>query len=120
MMGRYGIDKLFYFLFAVYFVLSLINSFVSSWIIYLISLTLMFIMFFRVFSKNIYKRQRENAKFETLYYKVKNKLKIRKYDPYHVFRKCPKCKTTLRLPRRNGKHTVCCPKCKTDFKVRIL
>ena len=120
MMGRYGIDGLFYFLFAIYFILSIVNTFANSFIIYLISLLLLFVMFFRVLSRNIYKRQRENAKFLSVYNKVKTKLKIRKYDPYHVFRKCPKCKTTLRLPRRNGKHTVCCPKCKTDFKVRIL
>lgn len=120
MMGRYGIDGLFYFFFALYFILSMVNAFANSLIIYLLSLVLLFVMFFRVFSRNIYKRQRENVKFLSIYNKVKRKLKIRKYDPYHVFRKCPKCKTTLRLPRRNGKHTVCCPKCKTDFKVRIL
>ena len=45
----------------------------------------------------------------------KNKFKDRKT---HVYRKCPKCKAVLRLPKAKGKHTVVCPRCKNRFEVR--
>ena len=37
----------------------------------------------------------------------------------HVFRKCPACKSVLRLPRQKGKHTVRCPRCQHRFDVKI-
>ena len=37
----------------------------------------------------------------------------------HVFRKCPHCKKTLRLPRVPGDHFVNCPLCHTHFSVHV-
>ena len=36
---------------------------------------------------------------------------------YHIFRQCPYCSATLRLPRQKGKHTVKCPRCSKSFGV---
>lgn len=119
MYGRYGIDELFYGLFAVYLVLSITNAFLESSIVYLMGLAVIVYMFFRVFSRNIAARRRENDKFKPLWLKIKRLFTPKPYDPYHVFKKCPFCKTKLRLPRKAGKHTVCCPRCHRDFNIRV-
>ena len=57
-------------------------------------------MMFRVFSRNIYKRQNENAKFLKIKNKVIEKIKLRKkkwaYRKTHIYRKCPNCKAEIR------------------------
>ena len=127
MYGRYGIDKLYYFYFAIYFILVLIGMLSDIAIIYAItnvaSTALLIYMFFRVFSRNISKRYAENQRFEKHWNKVtgffklqKNKYRDRKT---HVYRKCKHCKAVLRLPKRKGKHTTTCPRCGRLLKVRI-
>ena len=117
--GRNGFDALCFGLLAVYFIISLINTFIESFIVYLIGLGVIIYMFFRALSKNIYKRRKENEWFMGVVLKIKDFLKPAPYDPNFVFKKCPKCKTKLRLPRRSGKHIAVCPKCKNEFKVKI-
>ena len=73
---------------------------------------------FRMFSRNIAKRQKENLTF----LRLRGKFLVpftRLKDREHVYRTCPHCKATVRLPRKKGKHTVCCPKCRKDFNVKI-
>ena len=43
-----------------------------------------------------------------------------KRDPDKKYVKCPKCKSTLRVPRQKGKHTVRCPRCDHRFQIRII
>lgn len=127
MYGRYGIDKLYYFYFAIYFILVLISMATDNAIVYAItniaSTALLIYMFFRVLSRNISKRYAENQKFEKHFNKVtsffklqKNKYRDRKT---HVYRKCKHCKAVLRLPKRKGKHSTTCPRCARILKVRI-
>ncbi|MBR2012897.1 MAG: hypothetical protein IJ995_01600 [Clostridia bacterium] len=121
MAGRYGVDQLGRALLWVYLGLAIVALVVRP--LYYMALALMVWMMFRIFSKNIYKRQSENQKYLRLSGKVrgwfalqKNKFRDRKT---HRYRRCPYCKATLRLPNKKGKHTVCCPKCKKDFQVKI-
>ena len=72
-------------------------------------------IFFRILSKNIAKRRRENEKFTGFFKLWRNKIRDRKT---HVYRRCPSCHVTLRLPKAKGKHTVVCPKCKNRFQVK--
>ena len=72
-------------------------------------------LFFRMFSRNIPARRRENEKFCGFFKLRKNKFRDRKT---HVYRKCPKCKAMLRLPKSKGKHYVVCPRCKNRFEVK--
>lgn len=74
-------------------------------------------MIYRVFSKNINLRKKENK----LYIKLKNKvtkpfinIKRNLNDKHHVYVKCFKCKTTLKLPlpSKIGIKHAKCPKCK--------
>ena len=124
MIGRYGSDDLNKFIFWVYFALIFISLFIKNSIIYALVWLLFFIYMYRSFSKNIYKRQAENRKYLVLRNKVasffrlqKNKFKERKT---HVYKKCVHCKATIRLPRRKGKHVVCCPICRKDFNVNVF
>ena len=123
MMGRYGIDRLYYFLMAVCFILIVINLFLNSLLISLLESALIIYAFYRVMSRNIYKRQQENEKFIKLADRPKkfiNLQKCKKRDKgTHVYRKCPSCKNNLRLPKEKGEHTVVCPCCKHRFNVKI-
>jgi len=116
MKGRYGVDELTKFIVKIYFVLVIINLVINSKVLYLLELILLFIMFYRFLSKKIYKRSNENQ----LFLKIKNNLlkpfkniERNKKDKEHIYKKCYKCKTTLKLPLPNkrGIKKAKCPKC---------
>jgi len=126
MYGRYGIDGLYKFCLFLYllFVLlaSLLRGRLVSGIFYVLSLVFLFIMFFRCFSKNIYKRQKENQRYLAIRNAVTGFFRLtgkRMSDKTHIYRKCPACKSVLRLPKKKGHHTVCCPRCHKDFRVKV-
>lgn len=122
MYGRYGSDTLNKVLTVAYAIIVLVFSIAAFFInspwftlaYILISFTLVFFIFFRIFSRNIAARRRENDKFCGFFKLRKNKLRDRKT---HVYKKCPTCKAVLRLPKSKGKHTVICPRCKNRFSV---
>lgn len=123
MQGRYGVDSFYKFLLWTYVAIVGVNIFVGSKILYFLSLFVFIYMFYRFFSKNVYKRQAENIKYWNLREKVRkgfnlqrNKWKFRKT---HVYRKCPHCKANIKLPKKKGKGICNCPKCKKDFEVRV-
>ena len=123
MAGRYGTDRLYHFLLAICSILIIINIFANSFILSILESALIVYTFYRVMSRNIYKRQQENEKFIKIIDKPKKfinlqKCKVRDRET-HVYRKCPSCKNNLRLPKQKGKHTVVCPCCKNRFDVRI-
>ena len=124
MSGRYGADVLYNASIGVCFLLIVTNMFIRSSIIGIFMWALMILTIFRSFSRNIYKRQKENEKFMkiTKPFIAKGSLTIRRLKEIktHRFRKCKYCKTVLRLPRRTGKHIVKCPTCHKEFEVRIL
>ena len=127
MYGRYGTDTLNKVYLGVYIAVVLIYSIVSLFITdakvnailtacYLLTtLFLIVLIFFRMFSRNVTKRRRENEKFCGFFRLRRNRFRDRKT---HVYRKCPKCRAVLRLPKAKGKHTVVCPRCKERFHVK--
>ncbi len=132
MYGRYGSDTLNNVILGVYaavvlifFVLRLVfqiaipDNKIARLILEIsypiISVALISWVFFRMFSKKIAKRRRENERFCGFFKLRRNKFKDRKT---HVYRKCPDCKAVLRLPKSKGKHTVVCPRCKKRFEVK--
>jgi len=126
--GRYGFDLFGSCLLVTYCILGVIRVFIpnrtASLIIYALMLIIMVYTVFRILSKNIYARQKENAIFQRLFDSVKKELILTK-DRFHdrktkCYRKCPHCKNVLRLPKKKGKHQVCCPHCQTTFDVRVL
>jgi len=123
MYGRYGVDELFKFLFVIYVILVFSNIFLNNVIIDVLKWCILFIMFYRYLSKNIYRRNNENKKFLKLKKKLvspfKNIVRNMK-DKDHVYKKCHKCKKTIRLPlpsKRGIKHAKCphCGKRNTIF-----
>ena len=120
MYGRYGMDTLgrcmliaYIVILFVYTILSIfVNDISFHLITWAISLTLFAVIFSRMFSRKIAKRRRENEKFCGYFKLKKSKFRDRKT---HVYRKCPDCGATLRLPRAKGKHPVVCPRCKNRF-----
>ncbi len=83
--------------------------------IWTITTALLVFAMWRMFSRNIEKRRKENLAFlnlvnrvKTWYYKTKTSAKQRKY--YKVFR-CPQCRQKLRVPRGKGKVSIKCSKC---------
>ena len=123
MYGRNGVDKLCRAILILYFALAVVNIFVNSIIIMAIETALMVYAVFRVLSKNIYRRREENAKYCRFENKVKGLFKLQKNKwrdrKTHIYRKCPNCKNTLRLPRSKGKHTVKCPCCNVRFDIKV-
>lgn len=127
MYGRYGTDTLNKVYLGVYIAVVLIYSVVSLFITdpkasailtacYLLTtLLLIVLIFFRMLSRNVTKRRRENEAFCGFFRLLRNRFRDRKT---HVYRKCPKCRAVLRLPKAKGKHTVVCPRCKERFGVK--
>lgn len=120
--GRYGVDELYKFLLIVFIIIWILNMIFRNPFLYLLWILVCVIMIYRMFSKNIYKRQKENIKYLEFRDKVKGKLKLEKRKwkdrKMYIYRKCPNCKAEIRLPKKKGKHVCTCPNCKKDFNVR--
>lgn len=120
MYGRYGSDQLNMAILIAAVLVSLTNSVLtvflresgvySSIVAPILSVTvygLLIYSFFRMFSRNIYKRQRENRRFTQLWMRLK--------DRNNRYFRCPNCKQTVRVPRGRGKICIRCPKCGEKF-----
>ena len=120
--GRYGIDELYKFLFILFWIIAILSIFIRNPIIYLLEIRMCVFMFYRLLSRNIYKRQSENMKYLKIRDKVKGKITLQKRKwserKTHIYRKCPNCKAEIRLPKKKGKHVCTCPRCKKDFEVK--
>ena len=123
MYGRCGYDDLSSFLMGVCLTLLIANLFLELYFIALIEMALLIYTTFRIMSKNLVKRNAENAKYMSVKRKFDDKFKLIKNKhrdrKTHVYHKCPHCKNTLRLPRIKGKHTVNCPCCHTKFEMKV-
>lgn len=123
MQGRYGSDQLNMALVMAVLLLSLINVFAHSLVIFILEMLIMAFAVYRMLSRRIQTRLRENKAFLSGWGKVKQfftRLKTRRKDrKTHVYMKCPACKAQLRLKRVKGEHGVKCPKCGADFRVKI-
>lgn len=123
MYGRYGFDELYKLSITIYFIIFILNLFIKNIIVTYIELLIIIIIFYRVFSKQINKRQKENNKYLKIrnkiikYFKLKKTIWKDRNTKY--YKKCPKCKTILRLPLKKGKHTVNCPTCHHRFTVKV-
>ncbi len=123
MAGRYGVDEYSRFLNIVALV-SLVLSILFNnglsvffWLLAIISLVW---TYFRMFSRNTYKRRAENNAYLTIRYNMTRKLSGLKQrmqqKRYYRFYKCPKCGITTRVPKGKGKIRITCPKCGEIFQ----
>ena len=124
MVGRYGNpDDLYRFQSGLSLVLIILNIFFHSKIIYVLTLITIIHQMMRFFSKNAEARYKENQVFLRLKKRMSSSLKLLKRRwverKDYRFRRCPACKTVLRLPNKKGTHNVRCPKCGNEFKTKI-
>ncbi len=118
MRGRYGNDSFNRFLMFVALVLVLLSVFGVPFT-YVAGLLCMIYAYFRMFSRNIYKRQAENAVYYRYEYKAKQKIATWKRDmqqrkTHHIYR-CPSCRQKIRIPKGKGRIEIRCPKCSHTF-----
>ena len=122
-------DQLNRALFWLYIVLWLVGSLVSAvlksnvltavfngvmWILFVI-------LFFRMFSRNLYKRRAENQKWVNWLWRIKSNqagAKARHADKEHKYFTCKNCKTICRVPAGKGKIIITCPKCGAKIEAK--
>lgn len=119
MYGRYGVDSLGKCLLGIGIAAAVFTWFSDAWIFPLLSWACIIYTYFRMLSKNIYKRSAENRAYLARTYKLrcffarqKNMLVQRKN--YHIY-KCPSCRQKIRIPRGKGRIEIRCPKCSATF-----
>lgn len=118
MQGRYGNDRLNQFLLIAALVCMVLSIFGPD-IFYMLALAIMVYSYFRMFSRQIYKRAAENQWYLQKEMKVKSFLAGKKKEftqmkTHHIYR-CPNCKQKLRVPRGRGRIEISCRKCGTKF-----
>lgn len=118
MQGRYGNDQFNRFLMIVAMVLLILSVFGLD-LLYFIAIAVMVYAYFRMFSKQIYKRSAENQKYLQYEWKVKAKLQKKKsqmqQSKTHRIYKCPNCKQKIRVPKGRGRIAITCRKCGHEF-----
>jgi len=117
--GAYGTDRLSKTLLVIAAVLLLLSYVTPLGFLYYLAFALVIYCYFRLFSRNIPKRYRENEYFvkhtDGFFNFFKNfSYNISQMKMYHIY-KCPDCKQKIRIPRGKGKIAVRCPKCGKEF-----
>ena len=140
MYGRYGSDQFNKFLMyteLVCFIIAIILNMFSGWgrLFYWLCIACIVYMYFRMFSKNIYKRRKENETYLRISARVRDFFRGRSgkrgtrssgsyggrrgseinYDDMFKIFRCPSCGQRIRVPRGKGRIRITCPKCKIQF-----
>lgn len=118
MMGRYGNDQFNRFLMILAMICLALSLFRVPGV-YLIGILCLVYAYFRMLSRNTYKRSMENNKYLQCEYRVKRwfagiKRDARQRRTHHIY-KCPSCRQKIRIPRGKGKIEIRCPKCGQTF-----
>lgn len=125
MYGRNGIDGFGIFLFILSLIIKNIAYFTINSMLNILSLLIILFMIYRIFSKNLVQRHKENNFFMTYFKKIylwvlaktnlaKERAKVRTTHKIYV---CPKCKRLLKVPRHKGRIEISCP-CSYKFYKR--
>ena len=122
MIGRNGNDQLNLFLLisgAALLVLGTLCGGFFQTAFRILALALIVLVYFRMFSKDVYKRQGENTRYLNARYRLFAKLKALKErwvqrKDYKFFH-CPSCHAVLRVPKGRGKIKIMCRKCGNSF-----
>ena len=130
MAGRYGSDQASIGLLIAYFILVFLARLLRLPVLSFLALLPLIWGTYRIFSRNIAARYRENELFLRYWSRVKNWFRqssqgfeswrsrtlYRMNDKKtHRYYHCPNCKNTLRVPKGKGKIAITCPVCHTEF-----
>lgn len=107
MYGRYGVDTFGKFLLWSGVILMLITSIFHFRIFYVIGWAFVIYSYYRMFSRQTYKRALENQKFLQHTSKIRGFFAKQKYmaaqrKTHHIY-KCPNCKQKIRVPKEKVK-----------------
>lgn len=122
MIGRNGPDQFSRFLSYVALAFVVLNLFVRSSVLWLLAIAVLIYAYYRMFSRRVEQRRRENGWYLRQTYKVRTGFRnwrdrTRQRKDY-VFFRCPSCRAMLRVPRGKGRIRVTCRKCGTAFERR--
>lgn len=137
--NRNGIDELALVSFFLSLLFSLLALFFKNFvliILYIIELLFFAYFLFRVLSKNIYARSKENNAFCSFFknifkkktkYKKQKTIKVKKVkekkqkkDKNYIYKKCPYCNSELKILKKyKGQRTVMCTKCYNEIVFKI-
>ena len=122
MIGRNGNDQLNLFLLISALVLLFAGTFFGGLfraVFRTLAIALIVLVYIRMFSKDVYKRQEENTRYLNARYRLFAKLKavkerwVQRKD--YKFFHCPSCHAVLRVPKGWGKIKIMCRKCGNSF-----
>ncbi len=111
------IDDLNKFLIIIDIILIIVSLFIKAFLLDLLKFIFLFLVIFRLTSKNKLQRSKENKIYQsiikTLTKPFTNIIRNFKDRKTHVYKKCHKCKTTLKLPlpKTRGINHAKCPEC---------
>ncbi len=123
MIGRNGNDQLNRFLLLADLILLLLAGLLGrrgvGSLLYTLVLVLLGLTYFRMFSRDLYRRRSENER----YLREKEKLMAKgrvlrerwKQRKDYKFFSCPSCRAVMRVPRGRGKIRIVCHKCGNTF-----
>ena len=119
MHGRYGVDSLSRFLSFFLLAFIVVGMFIRIPFSGLITLVVLVILYWRMFSRDIPRRYEENQKFLQLRDKLMGRFSIfgsnmSQLKDYHIY-KCARCNQKIRIPRGKGHIMVRCPRCGYEF-----
>ena len=119
MMGRYGGDPLNNALLLLCLLLIALRWATGWAVMGWLAVALLFLCYFRMYSRNINARYKENQRFMGFWNPIRQRLRdasARFADrKTHRYYKCPQCGKRLRVPRGRGKINITCPQCRTQF-----
>ncbi|MDE6956927.1 MAG: zinc-ribbon domain-containing protein [Lachnospiraceae bacterium] len=119
MYGRYGIDTLGKYMIGAALVTIVFSNIFDSSVFAMLSWGLIILAYFRMFSRDIYKRSGENQTFLNKTFKMRRWLAVQKNmfsqrKTHHIYH-CPGCRQKIRVPKGKGRIEIRCPKCNTTF-----
>ncbi len=123
MAGRNGNDQLNRLLLLVDVITLLLASLLSGSVLgrllYALVLVLLGLTYFRMFSRDLYRRRSENERYIRYKQRLLSRLRVLrerwKQRKEYKFFTCPSCKAVMRVPRGKGKIRVVCHKCGNTF-----
>lgn len=122
MQGRYGVDSFARFTMGVALVCIVLSVFFrnrTGSLLDTIGMLALVYTYYRMLSKDIYKRSSENQKYLSATEKIRQRFRREKNimeqrKTHHIY-SCPGCGQKIRIPRGKGKIEIECPKCHTKF-----
>ena len=131
MAGRYGADQLSRFTNGLTLALIIVNLLLRSRVLWFLSLAGIGVTWFRMLSRNMEPRRRENEAYLALRLRFASQTgglgqrftgwaggltdRLRQSRDFAFFR-CPSCRAMLRVPRHKGRIRVTCRKCGNAFQ----